>query len=85
MLFCFKKLYFKYITEKDFKKARLGDQECIFELQRQKNYLQDIVTSLEKELKVSKYVNYGEGMNYMEVCINITINYLSFFFFVSCI
>ncbi|EEB15572.1 conserved hypothetical protein [Pediculus humanus corporis] len=62
-----KKLYFKYITEKDFKKARLGDQECIFELQRQKNYLQDIVTSLEKELKVSKYVNYGEGMNYMEM------------------
>ncbi|KAK6624808.1 hypothetical protein RUM44_011672 [Polyplax serrata] len=62
-----KKLHIKYITEKDFSKARKGDEECLAELQRQKTYLQGIVKSLEIEVEKSKYINYGEGMIYMEM------------------
>lgn len=61
-------MYSKYITDKDFRKARKSEQECLAELERQKKFLEEIVESLGREVEDVKRVTYGEGMIYMEVC-----------------
>lgn len=68
-----RQIYRKYITDKDFIKGRKGDEECMAEFARQRDYLERIVDSLKTKVEKSRQVKYGENLLYMEV-------HYSFFF-----
>ena len=60
-------IYRKYITDKDFIKGRKGDEECLAEFTRQREYLERIVDTLKSQVDKSRHVKYGENLLYMEV------------------
>lgn len=62
-----RQIYRKYITDKDFVKGRKGDEECLAEFTRQREYLERIVDSLKTKVERSRHVKYGENLLYMEV------------------